>query len=479
MIPVTAFAGKKVAVFGLGGSGLATAQGADGRRRRRVTPGTTIPTSVAKAAERRHSASSISAAPTGAASPRFVLSPGVPLTHPKPHWTVDLARGGRRRDHRRHRAVLPRAATRMRRTRRFVAITGTNGKSTTTALIAHILSAAGRDVQLGGNIGTAVLTLDPPRAEPHLRDRMLVLPDRSRARSLNPTAGILLNLTPDHLDRHGTMQHYAAIKERLVAEADDRRSSASTTAICAGDRRPCSSRRARMSCRISHAACRWRDGVFSPTALMLMRADAGRVDARSPTSTASGRCAAQHNAQNAAAAVAACLLVGLERERDPVAGLTAFPACRTAWSRSAAAAACSSSTIPRRPTPMRPRRRLPSFDRIYWIAGGLPKEGGIDRLRRFFPRIAKAYLIGEAAPSHSPRRSAKRCRTRFPARSTLPSPHAAADARAMAPASRSCCSRRPAQASTSSRISRCAATLSALPVQRARRRHRLIGGDAT
>lgn len=101
----------------------------------------------------------------------------------------------------------------------FIAITGTNGKSTTTALIAHIIKASGRDMQLGGNIGTAILTLEPPQA-----NRFYVVECSSYqidlAPSLNPTAGILLNLTPDHLDRHGSMENYAAIKERLVAASD-------------------------------------------------------------------------------------------------------------------------------------------------------------------------------------------------------------------------------------------------------------------
>src|SRR5690606_1851188 len=98
-------------------------------------------------------------------------------------------------------------------------ITGTIGKSTTTALIAHILKASGRDTQLGGNIGTAVLTLDPPKA-----GRFYVVECSSYqidlAPTLNPSAGILLNLTPDHLDRHGSMQHYADVKEQLVAASD-------------------------------------------------------------------------------------------------------------------------------------------------------------------------------------------------------------------------------------------------------------------
>ena len=101
----------------------------------------------------------------------------------------------------------------------FVAITGTNGKSTTTALISHILEQASRDVQMGGNIGKAVLSLDPPAP-----DRIYVVECSSYqidlAPGINPTIGILLNLSPDHLDRHGTMDNYAEIKERLVAASD-------------------------------------------------------------------------------------------------------------------------------------------------------------------------------------------------------------------------------------------------------------------
>ena len=100
----------------------------------------------------------------------------------------------------------------------FIAITGTNGKSTTTALIAHILKAAGKDVQLGGNIGVPILALEPPA-----NGRFHVIECSSfqidLAPSLAPWVGVLLNLTPDHIDRHGTMENYAAVKERLAAKS--------------------------------------------------------------------------------------------------------------------------------------------------------------------------------------------------------------------------------------------------------------------
>jgi len=213
MIPVTTFAGKKVALFGLGASGLASASallagGVD------VVAFDDIEGSVEKAHAagiptedlRRIDWARISA---------LVLAPGVPLTHPAPHWTVGLARnaaveviGDIELFCRERRRVAPHAP--------FIAITGTNGKSTTTALVAHLFTSANYDVQLGGNIGTAILSLEPPAP-----GRVHVIECSSfqidLAPSLDPSIGILLNVTEDHLDRHGTIADYAAIKERLVA----------------------------------------------------------------------------------------------------------------------------------------------------------------------------------------------------------------------------------------------------------------------
>ena len=194
MIPNTTFAGKKVAVFGLGASGLVSASallagGAD------VIAFDDDTASIAKASAggiptadlRQVDWSKIAA---------LVLAPGVPLTHPAPHWVVRLARNAnvevigdvelfcrsRRRD-------APSAP--------FVAITGTNGKSTTTALIAHLTTSAGMDTQLGGNIGTAILSLAPPR-----QGRVHVIECSSYqidlAPSLDPSVGILINLSEDH-----------------------------------------------------------------------------------------------------------------------------------------------------------------------------------------------------------------------------------------------------------------------------------------
>jgi len=389
MIPVTTFSGKNVALFGLGGSGLATA-------RALVAGGATVtawddnPDSVAKAAAEGIGTGDLRQVDWKGFS-AFVLSPGVPLTHPKPHWTVDLAGAAGVevigdvelfvRERRAHAPDCP-----------FIAITGTNGKSTTTALIAHILKSSGRDTQLGGNIGTAVLTLDPPAA-----DRFYVVECSSYqidlAPSLDPSAGILLNLTPDHLDRHGNMQHYADIKERLVAGSD--------TAIVGVDDAFCEAIADRVALAgtpvIRIARHRTLGEGFYADGSKIMRAEGGLAELFANLDgiqTLRG----SHNAQNAAAAIAACLAVGVSPD-EIRAGLTSFPGLKhrmqpvgrrgdTVFVNDSKATNADAAAP-----------ALSSYERIYWIAGGLPKEGGITTLSPFFPRIAKAYLIGEAAPA--------------------------------------------------------------------------------
>lgn len=389
MIPVTTFKGKTVALFGLGGSGLATALA--------------LAAGGAEVIAWDDSASSVENASSAGirtgdlrrldwkAVDALVLSPGVPLTHPKPHWSAELARAAGveiigdvelfARERRAHAPDCP-----------FVAITGTNGKSTTTALIAHILKASGRDTQLGGNIGTAVLTLDPPKA-----GRFYVVECSSYqidlAPTLNPSAGILLNLTPDHLDRHGSMEHYADVKERLVA--------GSRTAIVGVDDSFCeriADRVERVGTKVVRISKRnvLADGIYADgPRLILARGGATRVIADlSPIETLRGA----HNAQNAAAAVAACLAVGLS-EDEIRAGLASFPGLRHRMQPVGRKGETLFVNDSKATNADAAAPALSSFERIYWIAGGVPKEGGISSLGAFFSKIAKAYLIGEAAPA--------------------------------------------------------------------------------
>jgi UDP-N-acetylmuramoylalanine--D-glutamate ligase len=385
---VTSFKGRRVALFGLGGSGLATAEalaagGAD------VTAWDDNPESVAKAASRGIGTADLRTADWNVFA-AFVLSPGVPLTHPKPHWTVDLAHaagveiiGDVELFVRERRALAPDCP--------FVAITGTNGKSTTTALIAHILRSSGRSTQLGGNIGTAVLTLDPPAP-----GRFYVVECSSYqidlAPTINPTAGILLNLTPDHLDRHGTMQHYADVKERLVA--------GSNTAIVGDDDSYCSLIADRVEkagvdvVRISrrHAL---ENGLFADGSKILRAVD-GKTELVADLEGIQTLRGA-HNAQNACAAIAACLAVGVSVEQIQ-AGLRSFPGLKHRMQPIGRRGGVTFVNDSKATNADAAAPALSSYDRIYWIAGGLPKEGGIASLKPLYGRIAKAYLIGEAAP---------------------------------------------------------------------------------
>jgi UDP-N-acetylmuramoylalanine--D-glutamate ligase len=385
---VSSFKGRKVALFGLGGSGLATAEalvagGAD------VSAWDDNPDSVAKAASRGIGTADLRSVDWSAFA-AFVLSPGVPLTHPKPHWTVDLAHaagvetiGDVELFVRERRVLSPDCP--------FIAITGTNGKSTTTALIAHILKSSGRDTQLGGNIGTAVLTLDPPAP-----DRFYVVECSSYqidlAPTINPTSGILLNLTPDHLDRHGTMQHYADVKERLVA--------GSKTAIIGDDDSFCSLIADRVEkagvdvVRISrrHAL---ENGLYAE-GTKILRAKNGKAEGVADLDgiqTLRG----SHNSQNACAAIAACLAVGVS-VAEIQSGLRSFPGLMHRMQPIGRRGAVTFVNDSKATNAEAAAPALSSYDRIYWIAGGLPKEGGIASLKPLYNRIAKAYLIGEAAP---------------------------------------------------------------------------------
>ncbi|MCY0147868.1 UDP-N-acetylmuramoyl-L-alanine--D-glutamate ligase [Hoeflea sp. G2-23] len=387
MIAASTFSGRKVALFGLGGSGLATAKSlvAGGAE---LTAWDDNPAQV--------EAARAAGIPVGdlrdinwSQQHTLVLSPGVPLTHPKPHWTVDLANmhaveiiGDIEIFVRERRAHAPGSP--------FIAITGTNGKSTTTALIAHLISHSGRDAQLGGNIGTAVLTLDPPAA-----GRVHVVECSSYqidlAPSLDPSAGLLLNLTPDHLDRHGSMQHYAEIKARLVAQSD--------LAIIGVDDDWCRDIAARLEAegraveRISKTLPLMRGLYADGTRIHL--ADRGTVSlyvdlAGIPTLRGA------HNAQNAAAAIAACRSAGLSDD-EIRAGLATFPGLKHRMQPVARRGRVVFVNDSKATNAEAAAPALKSFEPIYWIAGGLAKEGGIAALEPYFPRIAKAYLIGEAA----------------------------------------------------------------------------------
>ena len=389
MIPITTFSGQKVALFGLGGSGLATAKaliagGCD------VVAWDDNPAGVAKAKGEGIQTGDL----RDTNFPEFaalVLAPGVPLTHPKPHWCVEFAKsfdveiiGDIELFARERRAVAPDAP--------FIAITGTNGKSTTTALIAHMLSHAGRDAQLGGNIGRAVLSLDPLK-----NDRFYVVEVSSYQIDLAPTldagVGILLNLSPDHLDRHGTLNRYAGIKKLLVEKAK--------TAIVGVDDKRCSNIAEELATEGHNVVPISKNqvleaGIYAQDSNLIL-AETGEIIANIENV---GSLRGTHNAQNAAAAVAACRAVGLSNE-EIQAGLRSFPGLVHRMEQVGHLGKVLFVNDSKATNAEAAAPALASFEHIYWIAGGLAKDGGIELLEEWFPRIAKAYLIGEAAPVFS------------------------------------------------------------------------------
>lgn len=394
MIAVESFAGRKVAVFGLGGSGLVTAHalsagGAeivvwdDKREKVDAAWNAGLPTGDLRVAD-------------FAAFDALVLSPGVPLTHPAPHWTVERARaagipvvGDVELFDRERRARLPGL--------RLAAITGTNGKSTTTALLGHLLRALGEAAQVGGNIGRPVLDLS---SEPGVAVVEVSSYQVDLAPGLTPDVGALLNVTPDHIDRHGSFENYAAVKERLVAGSRQ-------AVIGVGD-----SITAAIAARLSSAGKPVRRiGVFADEA-GLARLEGAGVGSVGPVLYAVANGVAEaigsldgigslrgaHNAENAAAAIA--MAVALGHDAAEAAGhLATFPGLPHRMEEVGRDGAVLFVNDSKATNAMSARQALQAFTDVHWIAGGVPKAGGIVELADLFGRVRRAYLIGEAAPA--------------------------------------------------------------------------------
>jgi UDP-N-acetylmuramoylalanine--D-glutamate ligase len=397
VIPVRGFEGKTVAVFGLGRTGLTAA-------RALIAGGANV--ALWDENEKGRDAAAAEGLPLvdlsradWKAFAALMLSPGVPLTHPTPHWTVDKAKAAgveilgdielfaravnAAPEHKRPKVAL---------------ITGTNGKSTTTALLGHILTAAGRDARVGGNIGLGVLGLDDMHG-----GAVYVLEVSSYqldlTTSLKPDAAILLNISPDHLDRHGGMDGYIAAKRRALLNqgkgdtaiigVDDPYCQRICTEITAANRRtiwPISSGRAMGR------------GVYALSGV-LYDATGDRVIEVADLLRAPGL-PGRHNWQNAAAAYAAARALGVSME-DAAAGLITFPGLSHRMETVGQIGKVKFVNDSKATNADAARQAMTTYPRFYWIAGGKAKAGGIEPLADLFPRIAKAYLIGEAADDFS------------------------------------------------------------------------------
>jgi UDP-N-acetylmuramoylalanine--D-glutamate ligase len=394
VIPVRGFEGKRVAVFGLGRTGLTAA-------RALVAGGAEVALWDEKAASRDAAAAEGFAVVdlTTADWSEFaalMLSPGVPLTHPEPHWTVVKAKeaGVEIVGDIELFARSVNAAPEHKRPK-VVAITGTNGKSTTTALIDHICRAAGKDARIGGNIGIGVLGLEDMHG-----GAVYVLEVSSYQLdltfSLKPDVAVLLNISPDHLDRHGGMDGYVAAKRRVllnqgkgdtaVIGVDDQWCQRICTEITAANRRtitPISSGRA-IGRGVYALQGVLYDGsgerVVEVCDLLRARALPGR-----------------HNWQNAAAAYAACRALGIPAA-DVADAILSFPGLAHRMELVGTIGGVKFINDSKATNADAARQAMSTYPRFYWIAGGVPKAGGIDSLTDLFPHVAKAYLVGQAAP---------------------------------------------------------------------------------
>jgi UDP-N-acetylmuramoylalanine--D-glutamate ligase len=398
MIPVSGYAGRRVAVLGLGRTGQATiaalrAGGADviawddgAAARDRSSDVALIDLTRSRAFE---------------GVDLLVTSPGIPHLYPTPHPAIAAAwEAGVPVDNDIglfFRSFASDGFAEFDTAPRVVAITGSNGKSTTAALTHHILGNSGRPAQLAGNIGRGVLDIDPPR------DGEVVVLELSSyqtdlARALTPDVAVFTNLSPDHLDRHAGLGGYFAAKRRLFAEGgpdravigvdeDEGRYLANQLSEGPGDDRVI---------RISAAGKLSGDGwlVFARKGF-LSEWRKGRQVASIDLRGMAGLPGA-HNHQNACAAYAATRALGLgprqiEEAMHSFAGLP-HRSQRIAEANGVAFVNDSKAT-----NVDAAAKALSAFSRIRWICGGLQKEGGLDGLASATGAVVKAYVIGREA----------------------------------------------------------------------------------
>ncbi len=385
MIVVDGFAGRRVAVLGLARSGRAAARslaagGAevlawdDNAKVREALSGE-IPLCDLAAADWRDVAA-------------LVLSPGIPHSFPAPHPAVLRARAAGAE-------IIGdiELLGRTQPTARYVGITGTNGKSTTTALIGHILAAAGRRIEVGGNLGTPALSFAPLDA-----DGIYVLELSSfqleLIASLAFDVAVLLNITPDHLDRHGDMAGYIAAKRRVFAHQG-----AGATAIIGIDDAICRDLAEELRHRQHGRVVPISAAQPAPGGVYV---DAGwLVDAMGPRPVRvldlaeAERLPGSHNWQNAAAAYAAVRAVGVAPEAA-AAAIRSFPGLAHRQELVARIDQVRYINDSKATNADAAEKALACYQAIYWIAGGLPKAGGITSLTPYFGRLRHAYLIGTA-----------------------------------------------------------------------------------
>ncbi|MBR9843473.1 MAG: UDP-N-acetylmuramoyl-L-alanine--D-glutamate ligase [Rhodobacteraceae bacterium] len=400
MIPVKGYEGKRVAVLGLGRSGLATA--------RALAAGGADPLcwDDNPAARARAEAEGFTCQDLGKQGAfenvaALIVSPGIPHLYPAPNPVVAAALVAGVPVDNDISLFFQSFATRdwdnFDTSPRVVAVTGSNGKSTTSALIHHVLDAAGHRTQLAGNIGRGVLDLDPAE-----NGDVVVLELSSYqtelARALTPDIAVFTNLSPDHLDRHGGMGGYFAAKRRLFAEGGPDRAVigvdetegqflANQLSMGPGDDRviPISVNR-----RLSGPG--WQ--VFVKKGFLSeyrKGRQAGSIDLRAIKGLPG-----VHNHQNAAAAYAVCRSLGLA-PRVIEAGFASFSGLPHRSQVVAEIGGVTYVNDSKATNVDAAKMALGAFKRIRWICGGLEKEGGLGDLSEHASEVLKAYVIGREA----------------------------------------------------------------------------------
>ncbi|MFU8881936.1 MAG: UDP-N-acetylmuramoyl-L-alanine--D-glutamate ligase [Rhodobacterales bacterium] len=400
MIPVRGFEGQKVAVLGLGRSGLSTA--------RSLAAGGAVPIcwddnpgTCEGAAAEGFEIRDLSRAGALDDISSLIVSPGIAHLYPHPNRVVLAAlAAGVPVDNDIglfFRSLAVDDWDGFDSAPRVVAVTGSNGKSTTSALIHHILDHVGREAQLAGNIGRGVLDIDPPG------DGGVVVLELSSyqtdlARALTPDVAVFTNLSPDHLDRHGGMGGYFAAKRRLFAEGGPDRAIigvdeveglylANQLAEGPGDDRVI-----RISSGQKLTGPGWH--VFARKGFLAEWRKGKQVtaiDLRQMTGLPGA-----HNHQNACAAYAVCRTLGLA-PRVIEAALASYPGLPHRSQTIAEAGGVRYVNDSKATNVDSAAKALAAFDKVRWICGGLEKEGGLAALQDALGSVVKAYVIGREA----------------------------------------------------------------------------------
>ena len=400
MIPVTGFEGARVGVLGLGRSGLSAA--------RALAAGGAVPicwddNPGARQQARAEGFSCADLSRDGALDDiaRLVVSPGIPHLYPAPNPVIAAAYlAGVPVDNDIglfFRAFAGGDFDRFEVPPRVIAVTGSNGKSTTSALIHHLLREAGVSAQLAGNIGRGVLDIDPP-ADGGVVVLELSSYQTDLARALTPDVAVFTNFSPDHLDRHGGLGGYFAAKRRLFAEGGPDRAvigvDEAEGLYMAGQlsEGPADDRVIRVSVARKPAGPGWQVAARKGFLTEWRKGrQVGSIDLRGVAGLPGA-----HNHQNACAAYAAVRTLGIapkviEQGLHSFAGLphrsqTLAEKGGVRYVNDSKATNIDSAA-----------KALQAFSNIRWICGGLEKEGGLDALLPHMGSVAKAYVIGREA----------------------------------------------------------------------------------